>query len=93
MKHLDILKRPFVEVDGNRLTIEVQDGTISENGYNGLQAYEMIHLLSDLFKSLNNDFPCRENDDTLYYLARAYTSQLERNSDRMLRGVEGKYEL
>ena len=91
MKHLDGLKRPFVEVDGNKLTIAVQDGTVSENGYNGLQAYDIIHLVADMFKSLNEEIPCRENDDTLYYLARAYTSQLERNANRIKRDVEGTY--
>jgi len=90
MKHLNALARPFVEVDGNKVTITVQDGIVSKNGVNGIQAFEMISLLKVLFTSLNTEFPCNENEDTLYYLARAYSSQLKRNTDRVERGVESK---
>ena len=93
MKHLDGLKRPFVEVDGNKLTIAVQDGSVLENGVNGIQALDMISIVYDLFSMLNEDFPCDENEDTIYYLTRAYSKQAERTRDRTNRGVEGKEEL
>jgi len=93
MKHLKKLERTFVEVHGNKLILTVQDGTVLKEGVNGIQAFEIIPVLKDLFSSLNDEFPCSENDDTLYYLAQAYTSQLKRNRDREERGVEGKYEL
>jgi len=93
MKHLNGLNIPYVEVDGNKLIVTLQDGTVSENGYNGIQVSEMILVLKEIFSALNKELPCRENDDTLYYLARAYTCQLERNADRTERGVEGKLAL
>ena len=81
IKYVDALKGRFVESDGNKLIITVQDGTVSEYGANGLQSHEVILLLRDLFTHLAVDVPCRENDDTLYYLARALTSQLEKTTD------------
>jgi hypothetical protein len=94
MKHLEKaskeLNSSHINVVGNNVTIIVQDGVISEVGINGIQASEMILFLRELFASLNEDFPCRENSLTITHLDEAYHWQLRRTIERTKRGVEGK---
>lgn len=83
----------FIEVDGNKVTITVQDGAIkSVGGVNGLQVTEMLDYIKEVYKSLNAAFPCRENSLTITKIEEAIHWQDARTKDRTGRGVEGKNE-
>ncbi len=73
------------------MTFIVQDGVISENGVNGLQAQDILMFVRELFASLNAEHPCRENSLTITHIDEAYNWQTRRTMDRQIRGVEGKY--
>lgn len=80
----------FVKIQGNKITFTIQDGVISENGVNGVQASDMIRYSLQLIKSLNDEFPCRENSITITKLEEALASQENRTKDRIQRSVEGR---
>ena len=82
----------FVSVENNVLTIKIQDGVISENGVNGIQATDLLEYVNELFKSLNSDFPCRENSLTITKIEEGIHWQEARTKDRIKRNVEGKNE-
>ena len=90
MKYIQNFASPFVEVNNNKITFTIQDGTIPENGVNGMQAMDIILVLRELFDAMNKDFPCRENSLTITHLDEAYHWQLRRTIEREKRGVEGK---
>jgi hypothetical protein len=90
MKYIQNLAKEFVEIDGNKITFIIQDGTIPEVGVNGIQAMDMILILRELFDAMNKDFSCRENSLTITHLDEAYNWQMRRTHERELRGVEGK---
>lgn len=73
----------------NVLTFKIQDGPIKEVGINGLQATDLLFFTKELFKSLNKDFPCRENALTITKIEEAIHWQDARTKDRESRGVEG----
>ena len=77
--------------EGNKLHFKIQEGTIKEVGYNGLQATDLLFFTKELFKSLNKDFPCRENALTITKIEEAIHWQDARTKDREGRGVEGSY--
>lgn len=100
MKHLEYAKnqlndniKKYCDINGNKLSLIIQHGVVSENGVNGMQANDMMGFLYHLFYSLNKDFPCFENSMTLDHLMRAIKFQEARTFDRINRGVEGKNEL
>ena len=90
MKYIQNLQNKYVEVNGNKITFTIQDGTILDAGENGLQAMDIIYILRELFDAMNKDFPCRENSLTITHLDEAYHWQLRRTVERQKRGVEGK---
>jgi len=94
MKHLIAalykLDNSYVKVEGNTVTFTVQDGVISENGVNGLQAQDMLMFVRELFASLNAEHSCRENSLTITHIDEAYNWQTRRTMDRQIRGVESK---
>ena len=92
MKYVQGLTDEFVEVNGNKITFTLQDGTIPEVGVNGMQVSNMIVVLRQIFETLDNDFPCEENKKTIKALQEAFYWQFMRTLDREKRGVEGKYE-
>ena len=75
--------------DGNKLHFTIQDGPIKEVGVNGIQATDLLFFCKELFKSLNKDFPCRENALTITKIEEAIHWQDARTKDRENRGVEG----
>lgn len=85
--------REFIEVtDENAVAFAVQDGPIGENGVNGIQAVDIVKFGGAVIASLNEDFPCKENEETLRHIDAAVFYQDERTKDREERGVEGKDE-
>ena len=90
MKYIQNLQNKYVEVNGNKITFTIQDGTILDAGENGLQAMDIIYILRELFDAMNKDFPCRENSLTITHLDEAYHWQLRRTVERQKRGVEGQ---
>jgi hypothetical protein len=94
MKHLDkakdVIGSPLIMVHENKVTFIVQDGVISEVGVNGVQAQDMLLFMRELFTSLNEEHPCRENALTITHIDEAYNWQTRRTMDRQIRSVEGK---
>jgi len=99
MKHLKQAKfmmfdedAKYIDIEGNKITFTVQDGTLLESGVNGLQATDMLEYVGELFASLNSEFPCSENRMTLQHIKEALHYQWLRTKDRTERQVEGKHE-
>ena len=82
----------IVDEQSHSVTFQIQDGPIKEVGVNGCQAVDMLEFTGRLFKSLNEAFPCEENEQTLFHILEAVRYQDERTADREKRGVEGKSE-
>lgn len=96
MKHLKQAKfkmldedAQFIKIEDNKITFTIQDGVVSENGVNGLQASDLLEYCMELFNSLNSEFSCAENHVTINFIKKALEAQYERTKDRMERGVEG----
>lgn len=92
--YLEIIKEfinvsDFIKLNSNEITFKIQDGVISENGVNGLQAIDLIKFSLELIKSLNQEFSCRENSLTITKLEEAIQSQESRTTNRIFRNVEG----
>ncbi len=77
-------KAPFV-------TFMMQSDPVKEVGVNGIQATDLIELSKQLIISLNNSFPCKENENTIRALEGAQRHQRDRTKDREDRGVEGEH--
>jgi len=67
----------------------IQSEPVKLVGVNGVQALDMIKYAKCLFESLNADFPCTENEQTIIKLKEAIHWQEARTRDRMRRDVEG----
>ena len=69
----------------------IQKGPIKEAGIglNGCQAEDMLAFIKHLFVSLNNEFPCAENEKTILHIKQALDWQSIRTENREKRGVEG----
>lgn len=78
-----------ISVNENQITFTIQDGPIKECGVNGIQVTDMLRYCKELFKSLNKDFPCRENALTITKIEEAIHWQDARTKDRENRKVEG----
>ena len=78
----------YLEVSGQKLIFTIQEKPIKEAGINGLQATDLLIFTKELFKSLNKDFPCRENALTITKIEEALHWQEARTRDRQKRKVE-----
>jgi hypothetical protein len=67
----------------------IQSDPVSEVGVNGCQAIDMLEYVGHLFTSLNESFPCIENQDTIDCIQEALLHQERRTADREARKVEG----
>lgn len=74
------------------VSFTIQSDPISEVGVNGVQATDMLKYVKCLFESLNEVFPCAENDSTIFHIKSALAWQEARTKDRQRRSVEGKME-
>ena len=86
---IDETVKKFYHRDRHAITFIIQSDPIGEVGLNGLQALDLLVYSKDLFKSLNEVFPCRENSLTITKLEEASHWQNARTEDREARGVEG----
>jgi len=99
MKHLEEAKETlfnvhqpqFITVEGNKLTVFIQDGVIPEVGINGMQVTDLLAYVNEIYKSLNKAFPCRENALTITKIEEALHWQEARTRDRLNRKVEGQH--
>lgn len=88
----------WIEIENGDDTAEVapvvkftiQSAPISEVGVNGCQAVDMLEYVKCLFESLNDAFPCTENEHTINHIREALVWQKARTNDRIKRNVEGK---
>jgi hypothetical protein len=79
----------FTQLEDNEVTFVIQDGPINEVGINGIQITDVLNFVCEVYKSLNADFPCRENSLTITKIEEALHWQYARTVERTKRGVEG----
>ena len=72
------------------VSFTLQSDPIGEVGINGVQVLDILKYSKNLFESLNEAFPCRENALTITKIEEAIHWQEARTKDRERRGVEGK---
>lgn len=80
---------PPININGNSVTFRVQDGPLSDVGFNGIQVTDMLEFVKDVYVSMNKDHPCRENSLTITKIEEALHWQKARTEDRVARNVEG----
>ena len=88
LNHIKFVNYPEERLVSN-LDIKFQEGTIKENGENGVQFTALIEIALEILKKLNNNFPCRENAITITKIEEALMWQERRTKEREKRGVEG----
>jgi hypothetical protein len=79
----------YLYTKDSALYIKLQDGSVGDNGVNGLQIDDVIILIAGIIAELDKKVTCRENLLTLMHLDEAYNWQLRRKADREFRKVEG----
>ena len=96
----EITNTPFIKIKNCKdekgvapiISFEIQSDPIGEVGINGVQALDILKYIKNLFESLNEAFPCRENALTITKIEEAIHWQDARTKDRERRKVEGKNE-
>ena len=81
---VDNLDAPFTP-------IKWQEGTVTDNGQNGVQVPEALEVVHGKLTGYQDSFPCRENAITLTKIEEAIMWQNKRTNDRIKRGVEGMH--
>ena len=76
-----------------RQDIQFQNGTIPENGINGVTNEAVLDLLAMRIRALNQKFPCRENSIAITKIEEARLWLQERTRVREDQGVEGKMKI
>ena len=79
----------MIGIEGNVLTIPIQDGVIPVNGINGLQVTDLLAYVKEIYISLNTAYPCKENNRTISHIDSAITAQHRRTVNRIKAGIEG----
>ena len=84
-------QKEYIKVDSENVTVtfKIQSDPVSEVGIDGVQALDMLEYVRNLFSSLNEVFPCRENSLTITKIEEAIHWQKARTEDRQARNVEG----
>ena len=104
MRHIEDAKKmmteehkanKFIKVDSKKgtVTFKIQSPPAEDkkdNKVDGCQAQDMLKYIGFLFGSLNNAFPCAENEKTLQHIKFADDWQNIRTENREKRGVEGE---
>lgn len=80
-------------VGDTTMCVDFQNGTIPDEGLNGLTNEALLHILVHRTKILNDLYPCRENSIAITKMQEAIMWFEERTQDRVNRGVEGSNEL
>ena len=81
---VDNLDAPFTP-------IKWQEGTVTDNGQNGMQVPEVLEVVHGKLTGYQDSFPCRENAISLTKIEEAIMWQNKRTNDRIKRGVEGMH--
>lgn len=76
----------------SKYPIKFQDGTVLENGINGLQIEEALQQCVDRLNKYQSELPCRENAIAITHMETAILWLDKRTQDRLSRGVEGTKE-
>lgn len=86
-----ITEGKFVLVNGgkNRITFQLQNGPVKENGVNGCQVDTLIDAARIILEKLNDKFSCPENEMAIAALNDAIGFLKARKLNREKRGVEG----
>jgi hypothetical protein len=105
MKHLEFAKstltkeqQKFVSLKilpgdtARMLTATIQGKPVGDVGVTGIQATDLLLFVRGLFQSLNSEFPCQENVDTIESISVGILHQHSRTFNRVWAGVEGKSE-
>lgn len=75
-------------------TILFQNGTILENGHNGVTIEDLLAIIIDRLECFQDGkFACEENAMALIKAKEALHWQQQRTITRMNRGVEGKHQV
>lgn len=69
--------------------VRFQDGPIPTNRVNGVTNEAMLAILIHRTKTLNERFPCEENEKALFHMKSALDWFNTRTEKRKVRGVEG----
>lgn len=81
--------------DGDKptqLAIILQNGTIPENGLNGVTAEDLLKVVREIFTCYQESkFACEENAVALAHIDGALAAQAERQARREAEGVEGTH--
>ena len=72
------------------VSFTIQSDPIGEVGINGVQALDMLKYVKCLFESLNEAFPCVENENSIEKIEEAIEWQNIRTQYRLRRKVEGQ---
>jgi len=93
--NLENNKSAVNEVDESSLNLSIlfQNGTILENGVNGVTQEVLLAVIIDRLRSFQNgEFACRENEKALTHLEEAMHWLQQRTINRLRRGVEGTHQ-
>ena len=81
------------EIDGLRIPLRMQHGTLLENGVNGLMLEQLLFVVKDRLEDFQaGDFACEENEIALIATKNALDMLEARARARIAQGVEGKHE-
>lgn len=72
--------------------IKFQEGTVLDNGKNGLQVEEALQQCVDRLLQYQKEVPCRENSIAITNIETAILWLNKRTEDRVERNVEGTKE-
>jgi len=74
--------------------IRFQDGTVPENGVNGVQNEDLLSIVIDRLQSFQSGpFACEQNQRALEHCLSALDQLDRRTTDRENRGIEGTYSI
>lgn len=74
---------------GKTISITLQDGPVKQSGINGMQVDQLVEFTGYLVQSLNDAYPCDENQDALNALKDCLDAFKARTKNRKKRNVEG----
>lgn len=76
--------------DWRGVEIFFQNGSVLENGLNGLTCESLLAIVHDRLECFQSGgYPCVENEDALWHVRGALEALHSRTMDRLRRGVEG----
>ena len=105
MRHVELalnkmseVTKPFISIENVEdvqgvspiVKFTIQSDPIGVVGINGVQAVDVLEYVKNLFTSLNDALPCRENSLTITKIEEAIHWQDARTKDRLKRQVEGQ---